>query len=114
MAKREPADALQKRLQKIEQAHTRLGAIATRIRAQADIVADLVSLTRAFRADAASSAPSRRRVARSTPKRAPAQRAARAAKATSQRRPSSAAAKLSGKATTRAAKPPSARRQAAG
>jgi hypothetical protein len=114
MAKREPADALQNRLQKIEQAHKRLGTIATRIRAQADVIADLVSLARAFGAGAASSSPGRRRAAPISPKRASAQRGARTAKPSSPRRPSAAATKRSGKATTRVAKPARARRPAAG
>jgi hypothetical protein len=73
MAKSEPAQALLKRLQKIEQAHGRLAEAAARIRATADTIADLVKLAQTFIEESSASA--------TAPKRAPAKRAQRKAAA---------------------------------
>jgi hypothetical protein len=76
MAKSEPAQALLKRLQKIEQAHGRLAEAAARIRATADTIADLVKLAQTFieESTASSSAP-RRAPAKRAPRKAAAKRA---------------------------------------
>lgn len=83
MAKSEPAQALLKRLQKIEQAHGRLAEAAARIRATADTIADLVKLAQTFIEESTTSS--------SAPKRAPVKRAAR--KTAAKRAPRKAAAK---------------------
>ena len=74
MPKAEPTESLLKRLQKIEQAHGRLGEIATRIRAQADTIADLVRLGQTFINETAASAAKRSTAKRSTAKRRTAKR----------------------------------------
>lgn len=74
MPKSEPTQSLLKRLQKIEAAHGRLGEIATRIRAQADTVADLVRLGQTFLNDSAASASKRGSAKPTTAKRATAKR----------------------------------------
>ena len=51
MAKSESADTLLKRLQKIQRAQARLGDITTRIRAQADTLAELLAVAQGFVAD---------------------------------------------------------------
>jgi hypothetical protein len=74
MPKSEPTESLLKRLQKIEAAHGRLGELATRIRAQADTIADLVRLGQTFIHDSATSAAKRSTAKRSTAKRSTAKR----------------------------------------
>jgi hypothetical protein len=89
MPKGEPTQALLKRLQKIEQAYGRLGEIATRIRAQADTIADLVKLAQAFVNERVTpSKASRTRSAKAAPKRSPVKRGGR--KAAPVRRPTAA------------------------
>jgi hypothetical protein len=94
MPKSEPAVALLKRLQKIEQAHGRLAEIATRIRAQAETIADLVRLAQAHVSNpAASSTATRGRSAKASPKRSAAKRSTAtrgASKSASGRRATSA------------------------
>lgn len=79
MAKSESADTLLKRLQKIQRAQARLGDITTRIRAQADTLAELLAIAHGFVADGDTpkAAPTSPRRGRST---------AAAAKATAARR----------------------------
>lgn len=107
MPKSEPTESLLKRLQKIEAAHGRLGELATRIRAQADTIADLVRLGQTFIHDSATSAAKRSTAKRSTAKRSTAKRST--AKRTTAKR--TAAKRAAAKPTT--AKPTTAKRTTA-
>jgi hypothetical protein len=74
MPKTEPTQSLLKRLQKIEAAHGQLGELASRIRAQADTIADLVRLGQTFIRDSATSPAKRGTAKRGTAKRGTAKR----------------------------------------
>ena len=114
MPKNEPAQALLKRLQKIEQAHGKLAEMSARIRATADTVADLVKLAQTFIEESTAHpapAPSGTRKAaakRAPAKRVPAKRAPRkAATGRPPGRPKAATKRASAPASTpaRARKP---------
>lgn len=60
MPKSDSAQALLRRLQKLEQAQARLGEIAARIRAQADTIPDLIKLAHAFVREGPSASTARR------------------------------------------------------
>jgi hypothetical protein len=114
MAKSPPADALLKRLQKVEQAHARLVEAAARVRAQADTVADLVKLAQALVSERATRAPG----AKVATKRAPAKpaggsKAAPVRRTASRRSPSASAATPAKPAAPRRRKPAARRRKPA-
>jgi hypothetical protein len=60
MAKSVSADTLLKRLQKIQRAQARLGDITTRIRAQADALAELLDVAQGFVAERPAAKPATR------------------------------------------------------
>jgi topoisomerase IA-like protein len=84
MAKSESAETLLKRLQKIERAQGRLGDITTRIRVQAETLAELLKGAEAFvneKPAPAKRSASKRTVARATAKSSTTPRTTRPAKA---------------------------------
>lgn len=110
MPKGDRSEALKKRLQKLEQAHRRLGALAARVQAQADAVADLLREARGHAATR--SAPAAKRPGRPRKVAAPG-----ATKRAARRSPSAAAAPTrraaSATAPSTAPRPATARRTAA-
>jgi len=80
MPKGVSTEVLAKRLHKLDQAHVRLGDIATRIRAQGSTIADLVHLAETYVEETAtSSRPSRRRSPTTVPKHSAGKRGGRRA-----------------------------------
>ncbi len=78
MPKSESAETLLKRLQKIERAQGRLGDITTRIRVQAETLAELLKVAQAFVNEKSASKPaSRPRSAASSKKAASSKRSVR-------------------------------------
>jgi hypothetical protein len=88
MPKNASPDTLLKRLQKIERAQARLGDITTRIRAQADTLAELLTLAQGFAPGAASSRKASPPPGPSTAPRSAATRSA-AKRSTARRKPAS-------------------------
>ncbi len=99
MPKSDSAQALLRRLQKLEQAQARLGEIATRIRAQAGSITDLVKLAQTFvREGTPASLARRARPAKATRRRTRAKRAG--AKRAGAKSPAKSPAKRAASAAT--------------